>query len=845
MREVEMVVKHARLPEDEIFLARLEAVFYPFQTLKPHQFDASGVVGESRRNPCNPWSANALHVAHRSHELVINGVVAYLSDLMNLRSVDIPEREVVKEVLKRENAQLLIQKLSPFRPDTLEVFYFRLQKINHQNCFCKDSEKNGWSNVFLYICILTKNAIMKIDDKNRDFVKKELLKMLLAVFIVVAISLVYYFFMRKEALSNAERRAQEALEATETVILSRLGKIETIVTTMQFMVGYSLDDPDEMDHISMKTVKSSNVILGAGVAFKENFYPDKGKHYMTYASYDNDGDSLGVEHLINDDEDYTKEEWYKKGIEKVNGTWIDPYYDDVEGMTKMISYVCAVNDSNQEPVGVIIADVSTRRIDSIVRSVHVFPNSFCTLVSKSGKTIVAPQYITKDRCHTFTEVIEDKNMILSVTIPDRDMYKELDRSSMIFALLGLFELLAIIFIAFGTARNLLQLHNMRIKDQRIESELSVAREMQQSLLPDALSPELSVNVDVRGLLVPARYVGGDLYDYFVHDGNLYFCVGDVSGKGVPAALVMVEARQLFRTLSVHSPYPDRIMHDINISASNNNKDMMFMTMFLGVMDMTTGTVRYCNAGHNPPMIIHDGHARYLDTSPCLLLGIDACAEYEAHELTLSDGDMMFLYTDGLTEAENMKKELLGDKRALASAEGFEGNANELINRMRKMNGDFVGQAEQSDDLTMLAIRYKPMASRLVIKNDINELAKLKPFVDGFIEKNNISTSLEPQISLALDEALTNVIMYAYPKDVTGEAVMTMSVVDDNIIIKISDHGMPFNPLNYQADFNVPLEERHKGGMGIHLIKESMDAVDYEYHDNMNVLTLIKNIKETK
>ena len=694
----------------------------------------------------------------------------------------------------------------------------------------------------MYICILTKNAIMKIDDKNRDFVKKELLKMLLAVFIVVAISLVYYFFMRKEALSNAERRAQEALEATETVILSRLGKIETIVTTMQFMVGYSLNDPDEMDSISIKTVKSSNVILGAGVAFKEDFYPDKGKLYMTYASHDHDRDSLGVEHLRKEDEDYTKEEWYKKGIEKVNGTWIDPYYDDVEGMTKMISYVCAVNDTNQEPVAVIIADVSTRRIDSIVRSVHVFPNSFCTLVSKSGKTIVAPQYITKDRCHTFTEVIEDKNMILSVTIPDRDMYKELDRSSMIFALLGLFELLAIIFIAFGTARNLLQLHNMRIKDQRIESELSVAREMQQSLLPDALSPELSVNVDVRGLLVPARYVGGDLYDYFVHDGNLYFCVGDVSGKGVPSALVMVEARQLFRTLSVHSPYPDRIMHDINISASNNNNDMMFMTMFLGVMDLSTGKVRYCNAGHNPPMIICAGHATYLDTPPCLLLGIDAGAKYEAHELTLSDGDMLFLYTDGLTEAENMKKELLGDKRALASAEGFEGNANELINRMRKMNGDFVGQAEQSDDLTMLAIRYKPTTSKLIIKNDFNELAKVKPFVDSFIEKNGIDSSMEPQLSLALDEALTNVVMYAYPEGVTGEAEITLDFVSDKLIVTITDQGVPFNPLNHETNLDIPLEERHKGGMGIHIIKEAMDSVDYEYRDNSNIFKMIKKIK---
>ena len=131
MGEVEAVVKHARLAEDEVFLARLEAVFYPFQTLEPHQFDGAGVVGESRRNSRNSRTTNGLYIAHRSNELVINGVVGNLSDLMNLRAVDIPEREIIEQVLKRENAELLVQKLRPFRPDALEVFYFRLQQIHN------------------------------------------------------------------------------------------------------------------------------------------------------------------------------------------------------------------------------------------------------------------------------------------------------------------------------------------------------------------------------------------------------------------------------------------------------------------------------------------------------------------------------------------------------------------------------------------------------------------------------------------------------------------------------------------------------------------------------------------
>lgn len=129
--EVEAVIKHARLAEDEIFLAWLEAVFYPFQTFEPHQFDGAGVVGESSCNSRNSRTAKGLHVAHRSHKLVIDGVVAYLSDLMNLRAVDISEREIVEEVLKREDAEFLVQKLRPFRPHALEVFYFRLQQIHN------------------------------------------------------------------------------------------------------------------------------------------------------------------------------------------------------------------------------------------------------------------------------------------------------------------------------------------------------------------------------------------------------------------------------------------------------------------------------------------------------------------------------------------------------------------------------------------------------------------------------------------------------------------------------------------------------------------------------------------
>ncbi|MBR3465670.1 MAG: SpoIIE family protein phosphatase [Bacteroidales bacterium] len=676
------------------------------------------------------------------------------------------------------------------------------------------------------------------------FVKKELLKIFIAISALLLVSVIYYFHIRKEALHTAQMRAEAMLKTTERIIATRMGKIEIAVNTMQSMAEYALDDPDAMFEIAGYITDANQRIMGAGIAFKEDYYPEKGHWYETYVGYQNGSDTLVSRQIGSAEHDYFQMDWFKQGMAAKEGFWSNPYFDNAGGKTYMISYCCPIFDTANEAVGVICTDVSLDTLAGIVQGMSLYSHSYCTLISGDG-TLLIPQPESAKKMgkkHVFTEEIDGKNMTMTIIIPDADMYRRLRLSSLFFALVALTGIFTVAFIAHRLVRNLLKLNEIQIKEQHIEDELAIASTIQQALLPSGkLNPSIH-SIDIKGLQIPAKFVGGDLYDYYVRDNKLLFCVGDVSGKGVPAALLMTISHSLFRTVSAREDHPEQIMETLNSSISDNNPDIMFITMFLGVMDLSTGTIRYCNAGHNPPIVIRNGQAELLSTEPSLLLGVEMNARYTANELTLLPGDTLFLYTDGLTEAENIRKELFGERRALETA-AISGTltASEQMERMQQAVHTFVDGAEQSDDLTMLVIRFMGNDNTLCMSNDIEELNKLEPFLNGIFEREHLDMSMLPQIDLALEEAVTNIIMYAYPEGEKGTAELTVEVADGQISATLIDSGTPFNPLQQQeANLDVSLEERKIGGLGIHLIKEIMDVVEYAYEDGRNVLKMKKN-----
>ena len=243
----------------------------------------------------------------------------------------------------------------------------------------------------------------------------------------------------------------------------------------------------------------------------------------------------------------------------------------------------------------------------------------------------------------------------------------------------------------------------------IESDLRIASGIQMGMLPENFPTKADRDdVQIYASLTPAKEVGGDLFDFYFRDDKLFFCIGDVSGKGVPASLFMAVTRSIFRTVSVHESMPNNIVTIMNTIIADMNKTQMFVTLFVGVLDLPTGHLHYCNAGHDAPLLIGDGIGE-LPCDPNIPVGFLPSWEYSLQEAQISTGTTIFLFTDGLTEAMDanyaqFQMERINDVASQALSQQQQ-EPHQLINKMTDAVHQFVGDAEQSDDLTMMAIQY--------------------------------------------------------------------------------------------------------------------------------------------
>ena len=278
---------------------------------------------------------------------------------------------------------------------------------------------------------------------------------------------------------------------------------------------------------------------------------------------------------------------------------------------------------------------------------------------------------------------------------------------------------------------------------------------------------------------------------------------------------------------------------MNDSLAEANEQNMFITLFLGVLDLNTGTLQYCNAGHNAPMFINpiDGSAAAIDVLPNLPIGIMPDYPYVGQTMQLSHNQLLFLYTDGLTEAEDSSHAQFGEQRMHdALVRLCARSPRGIVDGVSGEVAAFVGEAPQSDDLTMLAIRFQ--VSALIMRNDIQQIPTLAEWIEGL----EIPMELNMPINLALEEIVANVMLYAYPQDKSGQVLVESWRADGRIYFTISDSGIPFDPTTHdEADVTLSAEEREIGGLGIHLVRNLMDEIHYERIDNKNILTLAKQL----
>ena len=678
--------------------------------------------------------------------------------------------------------------------------------------------------------------------------------LIVAAVVLEGIACFQYFYSRSAIRKEAERRAKTELCRAELEIEMHTIEMETVAKTLAMMAEKYVDMPDSIFASTRSMVAAVNSTSSLAVAYVPGYFPSQGTYFEACSSRISD-DSIHTRRIGSATHDYTQMEWYKNGLEKDSCWWTEPYLDDSGSQTWVVSCSYPVR-KNGKVVAVVCVDLSLDYLQKLSEYLQIYQGSYYSIRSSKGVDIVAsPDTVAGRDYEIFHEEIDATGWNISIIIPDDVIYAELKRVSLILSGLMLLGLALLLFILFRSTKNIAKIVDLSNQQERIESELNIARNIQMAMLPTRFPPfENNPNLTGYGVVVPAKEIGGDLFDFLIRDNKLFFCIGDVSGKGVPAALVMAVTRSLFRSFTKNIDSPAQIVSQMNGSLSEEpDNQNMFVTLFIGVLDLNSGNLRYCNAGHNAPVQITNSQSKtangqyaMVDCIANIPLGILAGFDYREQAMQMAVGDSLFLYTDGLTEAENEQHELFGEQRMLQTIRQWDTqiSAAESIAAMQEAVSDFVGDAIQSDDLTMFTFRFlsPPPTSHhsLVMRNDIEQIPTLAEWVDSL----ELPQDMNMTINLAIEEAVSNVMLYAYPENESGQVLVEADKSPDMVVFTITDSGKPFDPTaQAQPDISLSVEERPIGGLGIHLVRQIMDEIKYERKDNNNILTLIKKIQK--
>ena len=388
-------------------------------------------------------------------------------------------------------------------------------------------------------------------------------------------------------------------------------------------------------------------------------------------------------------------------------------------------------------------------------------------------------------------------------------------------------------------------------NKRMEGELNVGKDIQMSMLPLNFPafPERK-EIDIYANLIPAREVGGDFYDFhFLDENHIYFAVGDVSGKGVPAALEMAVAKTLLKSRAANDQSTASILTQVNNEIAKDNDACMFITVFAAILNTDTGKLIYSNAGHNPSYVI--GESRdvvVLDDLHGPVIGAMEGIAYNETTLYIDKEDIVLAYTDGVSEAQNKNEEFFTVSRLeKLIREGKYDSTQSLTDIIIESVKEFENGTEQFDDITVLALQYlqdkdkhASELSSIKIRNKISEMPKIIDYFDSFARENDLSGIAIQKFNIVLDELLNNIISYAFKDDDDHHILVKFQLKYLRLIITIEDDGIPFNPFRIESpDIKLSIAERNLGGLGVHIVKNLVDEYHYIRQSNRNIINLIK------
>lgn len=616
-----------------------------------------------------------------------------------------------------------------------------------------------------------------------------------------------FLFVQSEITVLTSVHYQDILNHTNDKVEAMLDKVEISTVNNLAEIQEHLGSPEEVFNTLEKELRLNPHILGCGVGFNPDYFPEQGRWFEPYVARRDSGQIEQLQ-IGSEKHDYLTAEWYQEAMTTSEGHWSNPYYDEAGAKTVLCTFSAPVVDSEGRTVGVFGADFPLAwfyeqliQLDELVNRNYLNSKRidderiYCFILGRNGVYISHPEkervltgnyfdfagtkltdayrqigeemlagkkdnkitYMDGVRSSVYYSPLSQAGWSMAIVVPTSALNRPGKIiASIILVLMGFGLLVASLISDISTRRAARPLKYLAASAEEIaqgnfdtplpeikqndeirllrvsfenmqhslssyidklttataqraslENELDIARKIQMAMLPKTYPPYPERNdIDIYGLLTPAKAVGGDMFDFVLRDEQLFFCVGDVSGKGIPSALWMAMTVAVFRTQIANENCPEKIVTILNDALAERNELMMFSTFFLGVLDLKTGVLTYCNAGHEAPILLGEHQPEFMDVASNVPLGVTAGWHYTVQQKTLVPGTTLFLYTDGLTEAENKDHAQYGRDHIVEVLSTRSTGAEMLVKEVEKSVQDFVGDAEQSDDLTLFAINYR-------------------------------------------------------------------------------------------------------------------------------------------
>ena len=707
--------------------------------------------------------------------------------------------------------------------------------------------------------------------------------MAVVLVMMVVITGVVYVTVRRYMFDEAKERYLGFLLENHQEIRRKLSDVHVAADNNVHDIERDIDNPDKMFGHMERIIRQNPSIVCCAILFKQDYYPSKGRVFVPCARKDSTG-NIVVSRIDSTYNSYFYGEWFQEQMKKDQSCWTKPYFESQEFAGNqeprlLTTYAVPIHGHDGRPVALLVADLSLEWLrNELMEDISEINNryekgqkhqSYFFIIDKEGTYVIHPNkklmmtpfddkigYAMLEHRGTCTMEIDGVksrlyyrsfkyvNWTMVIVAPEDVVMANAKVLNIIILAVMMIGLLAIYLFCRRQIKDIAD--PFAAKKAVMERELNIAHNIQKALLPQSF-PEHS-DIDLYATQSPARDVGGDLYDYFVHEGRLVFCIGDVSGKGVPAALLMAVMRSMFRSEAHRGDNAAEIVETMNRNLGEEYQGGDFVTMFVGILNLSSGHLDYCNAGHEAPLVA----GQPLDVKRNLPVGALPDWSYEGQQTQLKPGDMLFLYTDGLSEAKNSSGELLGRKRVQQLAgEHTADTAQQLGELMEAEVRRHVGDAEQNDDITMLAIKWQPtshlsvltsqlspLSSHLSMSASMDDISRLEPFIAHIAKEAGMEEREAKRLRLAVEEAVANIINHGQ-----ATAIKLQATTDDNqLMMTIDDDGQPFDPTaDSDTDFSVPADQRPPGGLGIMFLHEMTDGLEYERLDGHNVLKITKKV----